>query len=29
LHGSIDALVNAVHDFFGSFTPEDAAQLAA
>lgn len=24
LHGSIDALVEAVHDFFGSFTPEDA-----
>jgi transposase len=29
LHGSIDALVEAVHDFFGSFTPEDAQRLAA
>lgn len=29
LHGSIDALVDAVHDFFGSFSPEDALQLAA
>jgi len=29
LHGSIDALVDAVHEFFGSFTPEDAIRLAA
>jgi transposase len=29
LHGSIDALVDAVHQFFGSFTPEDALRLAA
>jgi transposase len=29
LHGSIDALVQAVHDFFASFTPEDALRLAA
>jgi transposase len=29
LHGSIEALVDAVHDFFGSFTPEDALRLAA
>ena len=29
LHGSIDALVEAVHDFFASFTPEDALRLAA
>jgi putative transposase len=29
LHGSIDALVEAVHDFFGSFTPEAARRLAA
>lgn len=29
LHGSIDALVDAVHEFFGSFTPEHAAHLAA
>jgi transposase len=29
LHGSIDALVDAVHAFFGSFTPEDALRLAA
>ena len=29
LHGSIDALVAAVHTFFASFTPEDARRLAA
>jgi transposase len=29
LHGSIDALVAAVHDFFATFTPEDALRLAA
>ncbi|MBI4497106.1 MAG: IS630 family transposase [Chloroflexi bacterium] len=29
LHGSIEALVEAVHEFFGSFTPEAALQLAA
>lgn len=29
LHGSIDSLVTAVHDFFGSFTPADALRLAA
>jgi transposase len=29
LHGSIDALVEAVHEFFASFTPEDALRLAA
>jgi len=29
LRGSIDALVEAVHEFFGSFTPEDALRLAA
>ena len=29
LHGSLDALVAAVHEFFTSFTPEDALQLAA
>ena len=29
LHGSIDALVDAVHEFFGSFSPEDALRLAA
>lgn len=29
LRGSIDALVEAVHDFFGSFSPEDALRLAA
>jgi len=29
LHGSIDALVDAVHAFFASFTPEAALQLAA
>ena len=29
LHVSIDALVEAVHEFFASFTPEDALQLAA
>ncbi len=29
LHGSIESLVEAVHDFFGSFTPEDAQRLAA
>lgn len=29
LHGSIEALVDAVHEFFGSFTPGDALQLAA
>ena len=29
LHGSIDSLVAAVHDFFASFTPEAALQLAA
>lgn len=29
LHGSIEALVDAVHEFFGSFTPEDALRLAA
>ncbi len=29
LHGSIDALVTAVHEFFTSFTPDAALQLAA
>lgn len=29
LHGSIDALVEAVHEFFGSFTREEALRLAA
>ncbi len=29
LHGSIDALVSTVDEFFASFTPEDALQLAA
>ena len=29
LHGSIDALVAAVHEFFASFTPADARRLAA
>jgi transposase len=29
LHGSIDVLVEAVHDFFDSFTPDDARRLAA
>jgi transposase len=29
LHGSIDVLVETVHEFFASFTPEDALQLAA
>jgi hypothetical protein len=29
LHGSIEALVDAVHEFFSSFTPEDALRLAA
>ena len=29
LHGSIDALVDAVHAFFASFTPEAALQLTA
>jgi len=29
LHSSIDALVSTVHEFFASFTPEDALQLAA
>lgn len=29
LHGSIDALAAAVHEFFASFTPEAARQLAA
>jgi transposase len=29
LHGSIDALVAAIHDFFITFTPEDALRLAA
>lgn len=29
LHGSIDALVEAVHEFFASFTSEDALRLAA
>jgi hypothetical protein len=29
LHGSIDALSEAVHAFFASFTPEDALRLAA
>jgi transposase len=29
LHGSIDALVVAVHAFFATFTPEDALRLAA
>jgi transposase len=29
LHGSIDALVAAVHEFFASFTPEDALRLTA
>ena len=29
LHGSIDAVVAAVHDFFATFTPEDALRLAA
>ncbi|HEX2346825.1 MAG TPA: IS630 family transposase [Ktedonobacterales bacterium] len=29
LHGSIDALVTALHGFFTTFTPEDALRLAA
>ena len=29
LHGSIDSLVAAVHDFFAAFTPEAALRLAA
>jgi transposase len=29
LHGSIDALVDAIHGFFTTFTPEDALRLAA
>ena len=29
LHGSIDALVAAIHGFFTTFTPEDALRLAA
>ena len=29
LHGSIDALVAATHEFFTTFTPADALQLAA
>jgi transposase len=29
LHGSIDSLVETVHEFFASFTPEAALQLAA
>jgi len=29
LHGSLDALVDTVHAFFASFTPEDALRLAA
>lgn len=29
LHGSIDVLVSTVDEFFASFTPEDALQLAA
>jgi transposase len=29
LHGSIDALVAAIHGFFATFTPEDALRLAA
>jgi transposase len=29
LHGSIDALVVAIHGFFTTFTPEDALRLAA
>jgi len=29
LHGSIDALVAATHEFFTTFTPEDALRLAA
>jgi transposase len=29
LHGSIEALVTAVHEFFASFTPDAALQLAA
>jgi transposase len=29
LHGSLDDSVAAVHDFFASFTPEDALRLAA
>ncbi len=29
LHGNIDALVEAVHAFFASFTPADARRLAA
>src|SRR3972149_2441481 len=29
LHGNIDSLVAAVHDFFAAFTPEAALQLAA
>lgn len=28
LHGSIEALAEAVHEFFASFTPEDALRLA-
>jgi hypothetical protein len=29
LHGSIDAVVVAIHDFFATFTSEDALRLAA
>jgi transposase len=29
LHGSVEALEDAVHEFFASFTPEDALRLAA
>lgn len=29
LHGSLDALIDTVHAFFASFTPEDALRLAA
>jgi transposase len=29
LHGSVEALVAAVHDFFASFTPQDALRLTA
>jgi transposase len=29
LQGSLDALIEAVHEFFASFTPEDALRLAA
>jgi transposase len=29
LHGSIDALVEAIHEFFVSFSPDDALRLAA